>query len=126
MHAYALHLLGTIAHEHGRYDEALDHVANALHCWRRSGDARTWVALHQIAELLADVGDVHTATTIAAGIGDRDLGAQVRLRPEALAGAAATIEPSKRQRLLADGARRTEDELIDLATNAIERRSAVR
>jgi hypothetical protein len=121
MYSYAMHLLGTVAQEQGRPNEALAHVTNALHCWRRARDARTWVALHQIAELLADIGDLETATMLAAGIGDRDLGAQVQRRPEALAAAAATLEPSRRQLLVAQGAQRAEDELIDLAIRATER-----
>ena len=122
MYAYAMHLLGTIAHESGRPDEALEHVANALQRWRRSGDARVWVALHQIAELLADVGDRDTAVILAAGIGDRNLGAQVHLRPETLAAAEAAIEPRRRQRLPAAASRRNQDELIAMATGAIRRR----
>ena len=123
MYSYAMHLLGSIAQEHGRPDEGLGHVANALRRWRRFGDARAWVALHQIAELLADAGDIETATVLAGGIGDRDLGAQVRLRPEALAAAVATVEPVRRERLLADGASSDLDELIDRASHAIARRT---
>ena len=115
-YAYVMHLLGTIAQENGRPDEALEHVADALQCWRRSGDARAWVALHQIAELLADVGDRDTAIILAAGIGDRNLGAQVHLRPETLAAAQAAIEPQRRERLLAAGSQRNHDELIALVS----------
>jgi len=121
MYSYAMHLLGSIAQEQGRPDEGLGHVVNALRCWRRCGDVRAWVALHQIAELLADAGDAETATILFAGIGRRDLGAQVRLHPEALAAAVATVEPRRREQLLTDGASRDIDELIGTAIQAIER-----
>jgi predicted ATPase len=123
MYAYAMHLLGAIAHEHGRLDEALEHVAKALHCWRRSGDARVWVALHQIAELLADAGDLDNAVVLAAGVGTRNLGAQVHLRPETLAAAEAAIEPDRRNRLSTAGAARDQDELIAVAIAAIRQQS---
>jgi hypothetical protein len=122
MHAYARHLLGAIAHEHGRLDEALDHAADALHCWRRLGDARAWVALQQIAELPAEAGDHENAVVLAAGIGHRNLGAQVPLRPQTLAVAEAAIAPERRTRLVSAGAARSRDDLITTAVDAIRRR----
>ena len=77
--AYACHLLGTIARERGRPTTALSYFAGALHIWRWMGDARAWHAVHQIAEVLADVGRLESALTLCAAVGDRNLGVEVHL-----------------------------------------------
>jgi predicted ATPase len=121
MYAYSMHLLGTIDQERGRTLHALDHVVNALHAWRRTGDARTWAALHQLAALLTDIGDNSTAILLAAGIGRRDLGAQIHLRPEALADAAIAVGSRECDRLRAAGAAMAEEDLIAFALEAVTR-----
>ena len=68
------------------------------------------------------LGDHSTAVLLAGGIGQRNLGAQIHLRPEALAAAAqcTRTSPTPRQ-LQATGATKTQDELIALALDAATR-----
>jgi hypothetical protein len=121
MYAYSTHLLVTIAREDGELRTALHHTVNALRTWRRSGDARSWAALHQLAELLSDAGDHEAALVLAGAIGARDLGAQVHLRPEALDAARRAVSSRRHAELRAAGATKELDELIAFALAAAER-----
>jgi hypothetical protein len=77
---------------------ALSVTAEESRLLRTLVGARTWTALHQLAALLTDVGDDATAVLLAGGIGPRNLGAQIRLPPEALDSAGRALGPRQHAR----------------------------
>lgn len=117
--AYAAQQLGTIAVEQRRPIDVLRYVTPALEFWRASGDARSWTALYQIAEALAEVGHDEIALRIWGAIGDRNLGSHIRLHRQRFAAACIRVAAAQRQRLLEAGSRLSLDDVIELALAAI-------
>jgi hypothetical protein len=118
MSAYSSHLLGTIAIEQRRYCDAMAHLTDALRTWRRAADARSWGAVHQIAELLTDTGHGEAALTLFAAIGNRNLGVAIYLRPDAIERAAALADHDTATRSRLRGALLDEDGAIEVALAA--------
>jgi hypothetical protein len=113
--AYAATQLSTIAIERRLPLDALRHVAPALAYWRSTGDVRVWTALHQVAEALTDLGRDEAAVKLAGALGDRNVGAHVRLHRDRLAAAGNHLEPAVREKLRRCGSMMSPDEAMDLA-----------
>jgi hypothetical protein len=114
--AHSLQLLGALAHDAGRPEDALAHFLGALTLWRDMDDSRVWQPVHQIAAALHDLGREQAAIALFAAVAERNLGAQVPLRHDVLE---ATLAQADHERSRAAAAERgrllSRDEVVALA-----------